>query len=249
MYNDIQIGPFTIHGYGLMCAIGLLSGYLIAEKRAKKKGFNTDLLLNLFFACMIGCLVGGKTLYCIVEYKEFLSNPAMIFDLENGFVIYGGLIGGFIGGWYYCKKMFIDFLEYFEMLIPSLPWAHGIGRIGCFMAGCCHGRPTDAWYGIAYINSTIAPNGIKLIPTQLISCFLLLCLSMILFYLASKKPKPGILISVYMILYSIGRFMIEFLRSDSRGNVFFLSTSQFIAIFTLLFGIYLYKRFNKSYHV
>lgn len=245
MYNDIQIGPITIHGYGLMCAIGLLSGYLIAEKRAEKKGLDTNQLLNLFYACMIGCAVGGKVLYCVVELKAFLNHPMLLFDFANGWVIYGGLIGGFIGGWIYCKKMCLDYLTYFEMLIPSLPWAHGIGRIGCFMAGCCHGRPTDAWYGIAYINSTIAPNGIKLIPTQLISCFLLLCLSGILFYLAKKQPKPGILISVYVILYSIGRFMIEFLRSDARGNVGFLSTSQFIAIFTLLFGIYLFKRFNK----
>ena len=83
MYNEIHIGPITIYGYGLMCAIGLLSGYTIAEKRAKKYGLDTDLLLNLFFACMIGCAVGAKLLFCIVEYKEFLSNPALLFDFDN----------------------------------------------------------------------------------------------------------------------------------------------------------------------
>lgn len=246
MFNDIQIGPITIHMYGLFIAIGLLCGYLIAEYRAKKKGLDTDQLFNLFFACMIGCAIGGKVLYCIVEYKAFLNHPMLLFDFENGFVIYGGLIGGFLGGYIYCKKMYLDFLDYFEMLVPSLALSQGIGRIGCFMAGCCHGKPTDAWYGVVYTKSTIAPNGVSLIPAQLVMSFCALVLAAILFYFAYKQVKRGILISTYMILYSIGRFFIEFLRSDSRGTVGIFSTSQFIAIFTLLFGIYLFHKFNKK---
>lgn len=246
MYNDIQIGPITIHGYGLMIAIGLLSGYLIADKRASKKGLDTDQLLYLFFACMVGCGIGGKILYCFVEYQTFIKNPMMLIDFENGFVIYGGLIGGFLGGYFYCKKMFLNFFDYFGMFVPSLPLAQGIGRIGCFLAGCCHGRETDAWYGIVYTNSSIAPNHVPLIPTQLISSALLLILAMFLFYLANKKVSAKIQFSYYILFYSIGRFMIEFLRNDDRGSILFLSTSQFIALFTFVFGIYLLKKFYKQ---
>ena len=246
MMNDINIGPITIHMYGLLIALGLLTGYTIAEKRIKKDGLDDNKLFNLFLACMIGCLIGGKGLYCIVEFKDFIKDPIMLFDIENGFVIYGALIGGFICGYKYCEFAGINFLKYFEYLVPSLPLAQSIGRIGCFCAGCCHGKPTDAWYGIAYTSSKIAPNNVPLIPAQLVMSFCAMVLAIFLFYVASKKPKPGIQISLYIILYSVGRFFIEFLRSDSRGTVLFLSTSQFIAIFTLIFGVYLFVKFKKQ---
>ena len=169
MINDIQIGPITIHMYGLLIALVLYTGYTIAEKRVKKDGLDDNKLFNLFMACMIGCLIGGKGLYCIVEFKDFIKDPIMLFDIENGFVIYGALIGGFICGYKYCQFAGINFLKYFEYLVPSLPLAQSIGRIGCFCAGCCHGKPTDAWYGITFTHSQMAPNGVSLIPTQLIS--------------------------------------------------------------------------------
>ena len=246
MSNEIQLGPFTIHAYGLFIGVGLLIGYLISEKRAEKHELNTDKLLNLFFACMIGCVVGGKLLYCLVEFKTFIQDPILLFDFENGFVIYGGLIGGFISGYRYCKYDGLNFLKYFEMFMPSLPLAQSIGRIGCLFAGCCYGKETDAWYGIVYTNSKIAPNGVSLIPTQLIMSLLSLLLAIYLFKLASKKPKPGIQLSSYIILYSIGRFFIEFLRNDERGSVLFLSTSQVIAIFAFIFGVYLFVKFQKK---
>lgn len=247
MYNDIiSIGSFTIHGYGLMIALGLLIGYQIAEKRAVKANLNADELLNLFFVCMLGCGFGGKLLYCIVEYKAFIQDPALLFDLENGFVIYGGLIGSAVSGVWYCRRKNLSFLTYFEIFIPSLAFAQGFGRIGCFLAGCCYGRPTDAWYGIAFTNSKIAPNYVPLIPTQLISSVFDFLLSAFLFYLASKKPKAGMLLSAYLIFYSIGRFFIEFLRNDERGFVLTLSTSQFISVFMLALGVYFYIKLKKQ---
>ncbi|WP_294561270.1 prolipoprotein diacylglyceryl transferase [uncultured Traorella sp.] len=247
MYNDlITFGSLTIHSYGLLIAIGLFSGYLIAEKRAKKANLNTDELLNLFFVCMLGCVVGGKLLYCIVEYDAFSKDPALLFDFENGFVIYGGLLGALLGGYQYCRFKGLSFLKYFEIFVPSLAWAQGFGRIGCFLAGCCYGKPTDAWYGIAFHHSQIAPNHVALIPTQLISSAFDFLLAGFLFYLASKNKRTGTLLSVYLIVYSIGRFMIEFLRNDERGFVGFLSTSQLISVFTLLLGIYIYFKCTKK---
>ncbi len=247
MKNDLfSIGSFTVHGYGLMIALGLLSGYLIAEKRAEKKGFDSEQLLNLFFACMIGCIIGAKLLYVIVEWKTFLENPMILLDLENGFVIYGGLIGGVMGGYYYCRIMNLSFLDYFELFVPSLAFAQGIGRIGCFLAGCCYGKETDAWYGIAFQNSLIAPNHVKLIPTQLISSAFDLILAAFLLYIASKKPKQGILLAIYMLCYSLARFFIEFLRNDERGFWGVFSTSQLISIIIFVLALFFLRKIEKN---
>lgn len=246
MSNDIQIGTITIHVYGIMIALGLLIGYFIAEKRASKNGYDTDKLFNLFLACMLGCIIGGKLLYCIVEFDEFIYDPIMLFDFQNGFVIYGGLIGGFFFGYKYCQYEGIHFFKYFEWFIPSLALAQGIGRIGCLFAGCCYGKETNAWFGITYTNSLIAPNNVSLIPTQLMMSIFDLCLAVYLFILARKKPHVGIQTSMYIMIYSIARFLIEFLRDDDRGMWGFLSTSQYISILTLLFGIILFIKIKKS---
>lgn len=128
-------------------------------------------------------------------------------------------------------------LAYLDLMIPSVALAQAFGRIGCFLAGCCYGRETDSWCGVVFTNSDFAPNGVKLLPTQLFMAggdFLIMA---VLLWYASKRPMRGRTSALYLILYSVGRFCIEFLRNDDRGTVGMLSTSQFIAVFTLIVGI------------
>lgn len=127
--------------------------------------------------------------------------------------------------------------------MPSVALAQAFGRIGCFLAGCCYGKETESAIGVIFKNSPFAPNGIKLIPTQLISSLLLFILTFVLVRYADKTwRRPFKVAGLYMILYSIGRFIIEFFRGDEeRGNIGFLSTSQFISIFILIGGIILFN--------
>ena len=141
----------------------------------------------------------------------------------------------------YSRIKGLKFLAYFDMLIPSVALAQGFGRIGCFLAGCCFGRETDSPLGIVFHESRYAPNGVSLVPTQLISSGLDFLHFFILIWYAGRKKADGQIGGLYLILYSIGRFILEFYRGDLiRGNIGSLSTSQFISIFTVIAGVVLF---------
>lgn len=246
MYNDLfSIGPFTVHGYGLMIAIGVLAALFTGEARAKKRKMNADVLYSMTFLSVFFGFVGAKILFCIVEWKSFLESPASVLS-SNGFVVYGGIFAGAFTTYLYCRIKKLVFLDYFDLMLPSVALAQGFGRIGCFLAGCCYGRETDSAWGIAFTNSGFAPNGVKLIPTQLISSAGMFVIAAVLFWYAAKPRKKGRVGALYLILYSIGRFSVEFLRNDYRGEVGIFSTSQFIALFTFAAGIVLFIRFGKK---
>lgn len=236
----LSIGPFTIYGYGLMIGIGIIMAYLSAEFRAKKRGMESgDRVLSLVIWCVVGGMLGAKLLYWITQYQEILADPSVIWrNFADGFVVYGGILGGIFTGWLYCRVTKIPFLKYFDLFMPSIALAQGFGRIGCFLAGCCYGRPTDSRIGITFSDSAFAPNGVPLIPTQLISSALNFLHFGLLLWLAPRCKADGQLAGCYLMFYSAGRFILEFFRGDlERGSVGILSTSQFISVFTFLAGV------------
>lgn len=237
MYNEIlTIGSITIHGYGLMIGLGVMAALLLGDYRAKKFGLNGDHIYGMTFSAVILGFVAARILFIITEWENFLQNP-MQYLSGAGFVVYGGIIGGFLTIYGFCKIKKIDMLSYLDLMIPSVALAQGFGRIGCFLAGCCYGRETDSVLGVVFTNSDFAPNGVKVLPTQLFMAGGDLLLMVVLLWYAAKRPMRGRTSMLYLILYSIGRFAIEFLRNDDRGTVGVLSTSQFIAIFTLIAGL------------
>ena len=239
MKNELfSIGPFTVHGYGLMIAIGILAAYVTAEYRAKKHGLDPDKIFYLVIWAVVGGFAGAKVLYFLTRLKDIMENPRVLLDLADGFVVYGGIIGGIFSAMAYCKIKKMPFLKYFDLVMPSVALAQGFGRIGCFLAGCCYGRETDSALGIVFHNSSYAPNDVKLLPTQLISSGLDFLLCAVLILLDRKKKGDGQIAGAYLVLYSIGRFILEFYRGDLiRGNVGALTTSQFIAIFVAMAGV------------
>lgn len=157
-------------------------------------------------------------------------------------MVYGGIIGGVLAALLYCRFKKLNFWDYFDIVLPSVAVAQGFGRIGCFLAGCCYGRETNSFFGIAFTHSDYAPNGVKLLPTQLFSAAGMFLIAGFLFWYAKKERKKGQVGALYLILYSIGRFIIEFFRDDYRGAVGFLSTSQFISLFILATGVLLFRK-------
>lgn len=241
-----SIGKFTVHGYGLMIGLGFLIGVLLACDKAKKKGFSADHLSSIAMCVLIIGFLGGKILFVIVNFGTFIKQPLAVLGSE-GFVVYGGVITGVASIFAYCAIKKIETFEYLDLIGTYVPLVQAFGRIGCFCAGCCYGKRTDSWLGVVFPEGCFAPAGVKLYPTQLFMAIgdfiIFLCL---LYYYNHKRKIPGMIAVLYLIMYSIGRFLIEFVRDDERGSVGLLSTSQFIAIFIAIAGIILMNYINKK---
>lgn len=246
MLNDIPVGPVTIHMYGLMIGIGFAAAYLICCSRAKKRGLSEDIIWGILICAILGALVGSRLLYYLVSIPQIIKDPSILWNFRNGYVVYGGIIFGILFGYIYCKKKQVSFFKYLDLVMPSVSVAQGFGRIGCFFAGCCYGRETDSWFHIVYTHSDFAPNHIPLIPTQLISSAGNFLIAAVLFRYSSKTDKDGTTGALYMILYSIGRFVIEIFRNDLRGAFAGLSTSQIIAIAVFISGVLMMTLLKKQ---
>lgn len=243
--NDLfSIGPVTVHGYGLMIAIGIIVSVVMATHRAKKKSMSDDVVMNIAIIGVAAGFVGAKLLYVIVEFNNFLKNPLAVLGSE-GFVVYGGIIAGVTAVIVYCKIKKIIFLEYFDLTAPSIAIAQGFGRIGCFLAGCCYGKQTESFIGVVFPEGSFAPAGVKLYPTQLISSAGDFLITIILLLYTKKAKHTGDVGAMYLMLYGVGRFLVEFLRSDERGAVGYLSTSQFISIGIMIVAIFMFIKNRK----
>ena len=227
-----SIGPVTVHGYGLMIGLGFVVAIWVGCLLAQKQNLSVDHFTNIAIWTIVIGFLGGKLLYVIVNFKHFIEAPMAVLGSE-GFVVYGGIITGVLTIIAYCRIKKLSTMDYLDLMVMAASLNQAFGRVGCFLAGCCYGRRTDSAIGVIFPEGCIAPAGVKLHPTQLYMAAGDLLIFLILFYISqSKKSFPkGFLCGAYLMLYSIGRFLIEFVRDDAeRGYVGVLSTSQFIAI-------------------
>lgn len=239
MKNDLlTIGGFTIHGYGLMIGLGFVAAYFMTEYRAKKQGLDSDKIISLAVWVIVSGLISAKLLYYITIFDELLKNPRLLLDLGDGFVVYGGIVGGIFGGYLFARIHKIPFFRYFDLVVPAVALAQGLGRIGCYLAGCCYGLQMESPISIVFTNSSFAPNGVPLLPTQLIASGLNFLHCIILLLFARRAKASGQVCALYLICYSAGRFVLEYFRGDLiRGSVGTFSTSQFISIFIFAAGL------------
>jgi len=251
----LQIGFLKLHTYGLMIVIGFLLGLSLIYSQGKKEGLNPDRIVDISFWGLGLGLLGGRIVYILTRLDYFSQRPLEIFYFwEGGLVFYGGFLGGVFAFWYFSKKYKLPMLKTMDMAVPSLAIAHMWGRFGCFFAGCCFGKPAPGvpWAVTFRDPLSLAPPGIPLHPTQLydaLNAFIIFCVTM---YLRNRKKFTGQLLVVYMMLYSVGRSIVEIYRGDSiRGFVIepYLSTSQFISIFIFLGALYLWFYWGKKYPI
>lgn len=220
--------------YGVMCLTGILSAIALSFLRAKKCGVEGEDVLYMGILSAIGIVVGGKILYLlidipvIIQYKNiiFASMDSLVAYLSGGFVFYGGLFGAIFVIWLYCHRFRVSFQDALICMVPSFPIAHALGRIGCYMAGCC--------YGI---------NGL---PVQLYESFGNLAIFVILLLVEKLWDKRRIF-EVYLFTYGVMRFILEYFRADTeRGAFLWFSTSQWISIAVIIYAGYLEYRLHKA---
>jgi phosphatidylglycerol:prolipoprotein diacylglycerol transferase len=236
-----EIFGIQVKSYGLMIAIGIIVASALFINKGKHKGFDEDHLLNLIIFAVMGGMLGGKGLFIITEFTDIIKDPKILLNFGYGFVIYGAIGGGALAIYLYCRKKGWNVIKMLDMTVPGLAIAQGFGRIGCFLAGCCYGAETTLPIGVEFPEGSLAPTGVYVHPTQIYSSIFDFLMGFLLLYYSKKERQQGKVMGLYLIIYSVGRFLVEFLRDDPRGNVGVLSTSQFIAIFTLVLGISIFN--------
>lgn len=244
-----QLGPLNLYSYGLMIGIGILVAYGVTERKVSKLGYNHKNLDWLVLSFLAGGFLGAKILYWITRLPDIPNDPTILTNLGDGWVVYGGLIGGMVAGWLYCKNHGMNFLEWLDLIVPQLALAQGFGRIGCFLAGCCYGvEMPHSHFGIIFPEESLAPSGVPLFPSQLVMSAFDFLLAFGLQWFSSRKTFQGEVGCLYLLAYSLGRFVIEFFRGDTiRGVVNGLSTSQYISIAMALFAFVLWIWAKRHY--
>jgi phosphatidylglycerol:prolipoprotein diacylglycerol transferase len=237
MYPELfSLGPLTVYTYGVLLAASYLLGLRLAIWRARKWKLNADRVLDLGIYIIIAALIGAKVLLIVTDFDQFTSSPADLLSLtRSGGVFYGGLIAAIAVAFWYMHHHRMPFWTTCDAFAPAIALGHVTGRLGCFAAGCCYGRPTSVGWAVTFTNPLAAANvgtplGIPLHPTQLYEAGAELLILIVLLATERRgRPFPGRTFWLYMILYAASRFVVEIYRGDPRGAVFGVSTSQFIS--------------------
>jgi phosphatidylglycerol---prolipoprotein diacylglyceryl transferase len=232
-----KLGPLTVYSYGVLLAASYLLGLRLAMTRARRWGLEANRVLDLGIYIIIAALIGAKLMLLLVDFDQFRRSPWELLALaRSGGVFYGGLILAVLVAFWYIAKHRMPFWTTCDVFAPGIALGHVTGRLGCFAAGCCYGRPTDVPWAVIFTNPLAAANvgtplGIPLHPTQLYEAGAEL-LILILLLVTERRGKlfAGRTFWSYMFLYAISRYIIEIYRGDPRGAVLGFSTSQFISL-------------------
>jgi phosphatidylglycerol---prolipoprotein diacylglyceryl transferase len=244
-----QIGPLTLHTYGVLLALAFLAGLWVVSVQAKKAGLDATVITDMAVYVLIGGLVGAKLLLLLIEWSYYSKHPGEIWGLlQSGGVFYGGLLGAFPVAWWFARRHHLDGWRTADVLAPGVALGQSIGRLGCFAAGCCYGRPAEVPWAVTFhdvyaTRQVGTPIDTPLHPTQLYESLATLVIFVFLRWLWGHKRFEGQVTLAYVFLYAAARFVIEFYRGDAaRGMVLggWLSTSQFIAILMILGVLFLY---------
>ena len=259
MYPYINIGNFEFPVYGMIIIFSFIIGLILCIPIGKKYGLIKEYIISAGIFSSAGLLIGSKLLYLITKLPIYISNYSNVYSkytsieklefLFSGYVFYGGLVGAILGVLFFSKIFNFDKWSLFSTLTPLIPFAHAFGRIGCFFGGCCYGIEYHGVFSISFNYNALSPHlsDVPRFPVQLLEAALVFILFIIIYiYTLKKTPIAGKTLGLYLIFYSIIRFLLEFLRGDViRGVWYGLSTSQWISLLLLPIGIILLKKESR----
>lgn len=227
-----KFGPITVYSYGLSLVLAFGIATFLVSREGRRYGLNPELSFNLSFIILVSGIIGARTLYVLLNLNYYLNNPVEIIMLtRGGLAWFGGLILGSLSCIVYLRYRNLGTYKIFDLIIPYVALAQAIGRIGCFLNGCCFGKASSR-FGLYFpVHDAI------LIPTQLYSSLALLGIYIILRVKQTRDHREGEVFYLYLFLYSIWRFFIEFFRGDSKMFIFHLSTFQIFSIALFILSV------------
>lgn len=217
-----QAGPLTIYSYGFFIAVGAITGALFMWKQGKKRyGMTFDQANTLFILLMVAGIVGGKLFMLFESPSYYFHHPSALLS-KNGFVFFGSLLVAIPVMLIFFRRSKLPVLGMLDVMAMVTGIVHGFGRVGCFNAGCCYGKPTQSFLGVVFTDPfcQAQPLGVALHPTQLYEAGFIFMLLVLLYFIDRRKKFEGQVFLIYLILYAIGRSVIELFRADlDRGFV------------------------------
>ena len=231
-----EIGPITIRSYGVLVACAFFVGFFLLYKEAGRRNFYADKILDLGLLILIFGVIGARALHVLVNFDFYKSNlPDIFFIWKGGLAFYGGLILAILASWLFILKKKLPFWKTTDFIAPYIALGQSIGRIGCFLNGCCFGKSAPlSFLGVIFPSDTIYRY-----PTQLYASFALLCIFVILRLIQKKPLFSGFVFMAYLILYATQRFFIDFLRGDTSRYALNLTVSQIISIIIFAIAIFI----------
>jgi phosphatidylglycerol:prolipoprotein diacylglycerol transferase len=253
----IHVGRFAIRSYGFMLALSFLLGIWLAGRRAKKAGVDPQKILDLSVIIILAAVVGSRLLYVVFHMDQY-TNPLDMFALwQGGATFYGGFILAIAASYWWVQRHKMSFLQVADIMAPSIAMGLIFTRIGCFLSGCCYGKPTTHSWGVVFPPNSPAgaaaaaiaqERGVEhvaLHPTQLYSSlFEGLAIFTLLMLLQPRLKKRGAMFGMLCVLYAIARFTIDFFRYyEPNARVLGgLDFNQVICVFVFFSGIFLLIR-------
>jgi len=257
MYPTIlNIGGIQIYSYGLMLFISFLLGIFIVERRARRFGVDSKTITDLALWILLAVVVGSRLFYVAFHWPEFKDDLIGIVAFWRGglagLMFYGGFLGALIAGLIFVRVRKLPVLKLLDAAAPAIVLGEGFTRIGCFLNGCCFGRPTDSPLGLVFpANSPAGATFLDRVtgvvpaihPTQLYSALAGFILFGIALLLERRRLRDGVLFAVILILYSLFRFGIDFVRHyDDAANFW---GNQVVALGLTAIGIVLLVLFQR----
>jgi len=239
-----HIGSRPIYWYGVMFAAGFLAVGMLWSWMGRREGRPAGFASDLGFWIMLGGILGARLAYVIANFQDYVEAPWTIIRIDQGGLIYyGGLLGGIITVIIFARVKHLDILRLGDFAIAGIPLGHAFGRIGCFLNGCCYGKPTQCALGVIYppgSEPALYYPGLHVHPTQLYEVGANLLLCALLVWLYRRRRASGMVLVAYLLLYPAVRFADEFLRGDPRLRYAGLTDAQWLSLAFMAMGVGLF---------
>ena len=248
MVNSINILGREIPIYGILICVGAALATIVASLICKKRGLPSFEVHYSGVFILVGALIGAKLLFILVSLEDIIKYDVSLEAIfSGGFVFYGGLLGGLLGLIIYGKCFKMKFFPFADICAAVVPLGHAIGRIGCYLSGCCYGISYSGIGCVIYTETLgMTPLNTPLLPIQLIESLCLLLLFVFLMIVYHKSKTVGNISGIYLISYGILRFILEFFRGDAERGRLLLYTSQWISLGLIICGIGILIYLNRS---
>jgi phosphatidylglycerol:prolipoprotein diacylglycerol transferase len=225
--RDYTIHNVNIYAYGLMLTIAFIVGTIITIRVAARDKISAEIVLDLVTFIIIGAIIGARLIYVVLKFSEYKENPASVMYItQGGLSVHGGILGGMVAAWIYAAYRKLNYWHLADIFAPQLALGLAIGRIGCFLNGCCYGVPTsdtNAWYAITFPENlhTGLTSSVPRHPAQLYEVFLSFLIFIYLRSFYKNRKFDGHAFLMWIGLYSIARFIQEFYRFNESSTVIF----------------------------